>query len=71
MNAYSEYLQITFILRIMAEGRVSVKDDFRITLWKILRKLWLDELPMIYNWLKGRFKLVVRRPLTCTIFKFV
>ncbi|NBV31568.1 MAG: hypothetical protein EBR93_03400, partial [Bacteroidetes bacterium] len=27
-------------------------------------KLWIDELPMIYNWLKGEMKLVGVRPLS-------
>ena len=41
------------------------KDDYRVTVaGKIMRKLWLDELPMIYNLLKGDIKLVGVRPLS-------
>jgi lipopolysaccharide/colanic/teichoic acid biosynthesis glycosyltransferase len=41
------------------------KNDFRITPWgKIMRKLWIDEIPMIYNVLKGELKLVGVRPLS-------
>jgi len=29
-----------------------------------MRKLWLDELPMLYNWVKGDFALVGVRPLS-------
>ena len=29
-----------------------------------MRKRWLDELPMIYNWIKGELQLVGVRPLT-------
>src|SRR5699024_4649309 len=41
------------------------KDDFRITHWgQIMRKFWLDELPMLFNWVKGDLKLVGVRPLS-------
>jgi lipopolysaccharide/colanic/teichoic acid biosynthesis glycosyltransferase len=65
MNAYSEYLQdYIYSKNQLAEGG-KFKDDFRINfMGKILRKLWLDELPMIYNWLKGDLKLVGPRPLS-------
>ena len=42
-----------------------IKDDFRISPeGKILRKFWIDELPMIFNLLKGEMKLVGVRPLS-------
>ena len=41
------------------------QDDFRVTDWgKFMRATWLDELPMIYNWLKGDLKLFGVRPLS-------
>lgn len=65
MNAYSEFLQdYIYSTNKLAEGG-KFKDDYRVNfMGKILRKLWLDELPMIYNWLKGDLKLVGPRPLS-------
>lgn len=35
-----------------------LENDFRMTTWgKFMRKLWLDELPMLYNWIKGDLRL--------------
>jgi lipopolysaccharide/colanic/teichoic acid biosynthesis glycosyltransferase len=39
--------------------------DFRIAKWgKWLRRLWIDELPMLVNWAKRELKLVGVRPLS-------
>ncbi|NQY09694.1 MAG: sugar transferase [Flavobacteriales bacterium] len=65
MHPFSEYLQ-EYIYRLnkLAEGG-KFKDDFRVTtLGKILRRTFLDELPMIWNWFKGEIKLVGVRPLS-------
>lgn len=36
-----------------------------MTAWgHILRKIWLDELPMLYNWLRGDLGLIGVRPLS-------
>src|SRR5690606_24682592 len=41
------------------------KNDFRIPTWgRWMRRLWLDELPMIINVLRGEMKLVGVRPLS-------
>ena len=65
MHAYSEYLQ-PYIYKqegLCAGGKIA--DDYRVsTLGKFLRKTWLDELPMLLNWLKGDLKLVGVRPLS-------
>lgn len=65
MYAYSEYLQdYIYEQNQLAEGG-KFKNDFRINLMgNILRKLWLDEIPMLYNWVKGDVKLVGVRPLS-------
>ena len=65
MHAYSEYLQgYVYKKNALAEGG-KFKDDFRITpVGKFLRKVWLDELPMVINWLKGEIKMIGVRPLS-------
>ncbi|WP_146066568.1 sugar transferase, partial [Candidatus Venteria ishoeyi] len=65
MHPYSEYLQeYVHNLNNLQEGG-KFKDDFRISsTGKLMRKLWLDELPMIINLLKGDMKLVGVRPLS-------
>ncbi|MBN1561908.1 sugar transferase, partial [candidate division KSB1 bacterium] len=45
-------------------------DDFRIPYWgHVLRKLWLDELPMLYNLILGDLKIVGVRPLSLSKFQ--
>ncbi len=70
MHPYSEYIQ-SYVYRIndLGEGG-KFKNDFRITSWgSFCRKVWLDELPMIINFLKGDMKLVGVRPLSQHYFK--
>ncbi len=65
MHPYAEYLQdyVYKINNLQKGGKF--KNDFRVTTWgKVLRKLWLDELPMIINLLKGQLKIVGVRPLS-------
>ncbi len=65
MHAYSEFLQqYVYDLNNLQEGG-KIKDDFRITtLGAYLRKSFLDEVPMIYNILRGDIKLVGVRPIS-------
>ncbi|CAN5397943.1 hypothetical protein BH10BAC5_BH10BAC5_11620 [soil metagenome] len=65
MHPYAEYLQeYLFQTNNLKEGG-KFDNDYRITTWgKIFRKLWIDELPMIINMLKGEMKLVGVRPLS-------
>ncbi len=65
MHAYSEYLQeYVYEKNKLAEGG-KFKNDFRVNLMgKIIRKLWIDELPMLYNWFRRDIKLVGVRPLS-------
>lgn len=65
MHAYSEYLQPYIYQRNKLKQGGKFADDFRISSWgRIMRKLWLDELPMIINLFKGQIKLVGVRPLS-------
>ncbi len=65
MHAYSEYLQGYVHAKYSLQEGGKFKDDFRITtLGRIFRKLWIDELPMLINLIKGDLKLVGVRPLS-------
>jgi len=65
MYAYSEYLQQYVYEKNALDKSGKFANDFRISGWgRLLRKYWLDELPMIWNILKGEMKLVGVRPLS-------
>jgi lipopolysaccharide/colanic/teichoic acid biosynthesis glycosyltransferase len=70
MHPYSEYLQ-DYVYKIsdLQEGG-KFRDDFRVsTTGRIMRKLWIDELPMLMNLLRGDLKLVGVRPLSNQYFE--
>ena len=65
MHPYSEYLQKFVYEHNSLEEGGKFHQDFRITSWgRFIRKIWVDELPMIINWLKGDLKLVGVRPIS-------
>jgi lipopolysaccharide/colanic/teichoic acid biosynthesis glycosyltransferase len=65
MHAYSEYLQGYIYERNKLQPGGKFKDDFRVTtLGRIFRKLWIDELPMLINLIRGDLKVVGVRPLS-------
>lgn len=69
MYAYSEFLQTYVYQNNDLDEGGKFKDDYRVTEWgRVLRKLWIDELPMIVNILKGQMKLVGVRPLSQQYF---
>ena len=69
MYAYSEFLQTYIYNNNSLDAGGKFHDDYRVTEWgKVLRKLWLDELPMFLNVLKGQMKLVGVRPLSRQYF---
>jgi lipopolysaccharide/colanic/teichoic acid biosynthesis glycosyltransferase len=69
MHAYSEYLQEYIYQKNSLQDGGKFKDDFRVTgLGRFMRKFWLDELPMIFNLLRGDMKIVGVRPLSKQYF---
>lgn len=70
MQPYSEYIQDYIIEQNGLNDDGTIRYDFRITkVGKILRKYWIDELPMLFNWLKGDLKLMGVRPLSDTMLR--
>jgi hypothetical protein len=70
MHPYSEYIQdYIYKLYDLQQGG-KFRNDFRITSWgAVCRKIWLDEVPMLINWLRGDMKLVGVRPLSKQYFE--
>jgi len=69
MHPFSEYLQEYIYKRYDLDEGGKFRDDFRVTTQgRIMRKLWIDELPMLINWLKGDMKLVGVRPISKQYF---
>ena len=65
MHPYSEYLQELIYDKNKLSDGGKFKDDFRISSWgRILRKLWIDELPMVLNLFRADLKLVGVRPVS-------
>jgi len=65
MYAYSEYMQPYIYKQEGLDAGGKIASDYRInTLGRFLRSAWLDELPMLINWIKGELKLVGVRPLS-------
>lgn len=65
MHPYSEFIQGDICAQNGLTDSGKIRDDFRVTLWgRILRRYWLDELPQIYNWLRGDVGLVGVRALS-------
>lgn len=69
MHPYSEYLQNYVFEKNKLGPGGKYNDDFRVTtMGKLMRALWIDELPMIFNLLKGEVKPVGVRPLSPPYF---
>jgi len=65
MHPYAEYLQGYIYEKNLLDKGGKFREDFRVTEWgRIMRRFWLDELPMLYNWFKGDLQLVGVRPLS-------
>lgn len=68
MEPYSEFMQDFVIEQNGLNQDGTIRNDFRITkVGKFLRRYWLDELPMLINFIKGDLKLIGFRPLSDTM----
>ncbi len=69
MYNYSEYIQPYVYQYQHLQRGGKFKDDYRVnSLGHLLRRTWLDELPMLWNILRGEMKLVGVRPLSKQYF---
>ncbi len=65
MYPYAEYLQDYIYQRFNLKEGGKFDHDFRVsTQGRIMRKFWIDELPMLINMMRGDLKLVGVRPLS-------
>lgn len=65
MHPYSEYLQSYVYATNKLQDGGKFKNDFRVTSWgKVMRKLWIDELPQFLNFFAGELSLVGVRALS-------
>ncbi len=69
MYTYSEYIQSYIFEHQHLKAGGKFKNDYRVNFWgRLLRRTWLDELPMVWNMLRGEMKLVGVRPLSPQYF---
>jgi hypothetical protein len=69
MFPFAEYLQDYVHRQNSLENGGKFKNDFRVARSRaVLRKLWIDELPMIINLFRGELKVVGVRPLSQQYF---
>lgn len=69
MHPYSEYLQEYIFSKNKLQSGGKFKNDYRVSSWgRFMRKYWIDELPMIWNLIRGDLKLIGVRPLSTQYF---
>lgn len=65
MHPFAEYLQAYIYEKNKLDDNGKIKDDYRIASWgRLMRKLFIDEIPMLINLVKGEMKLVGVRPIS-------
>ncbi|WP_373513850.1 sugar transferase [Persicitalea sp.] len=69
MHPYAEYAQSYMHRTNGLDAGGKFKNDYRVsTGGRIIRKYWIDELPMLYNLLRGDIKLIGVRPISAHYF---
>lgn len=69
MYPYSEYIHKLVYEKNKLDERGKISKDFRITNWgQVFRKYYIDELPMLINFIKGELKLFGVRALSKTFY---
>ena len=69
MYPYSEFLQDYIYQKYRLQEGGKFNHDIRVNgEGQFMRRYWIDELPMLVNWLRGDLKLVVVRPLSNQYF---
>jgi len=70
MHPYAENLQEYVYEQNKLQANGKFQNDFRVTGWaKVLRKLWIDELPQLINYFQGDLNLVGVRALSQHYFQ--
>ena len=65
MHPYAEYLQDYVYYKHSLQDGGKFNNDFRISsAGRLMRALWIDELPMLINWIRRDLKLVGVRPIS-------
>ena len=65
MYPYSEFIQGDIYEQNHLDLSGKMKNDYRITSWgRIFRKYFIDEIPQIFNWIKGDLNLIGVRALS-------
>lgn len=65
MHPYAQYIQEYVYEQNNLRDGGKFDNDFRITKWgRFMRKFWIDEVPMIWNIMRGDLKIVGVRPLS-------
>ena len=65
MHSYANYLHDYILENLKVDNNGKVVGDFRVPKWaKIVRKLWLDEMPQLFNIIKGDLSFIGLRHLS-------
>ena len=65
MYPYSEFIQGDIYKKNHMDLSGKIKNDYRITSWgKVFRKYFIDEIPQIFNWIRGDLNLIGVRAIS-------